>query len=157
MTHNGSASINHIYFMELALDQALKAQELGDSPVGALIVNADEIIGKGHNRIETDKDPTAHAEIIAIRQATRKIQDWRLPEATLYATLEPCVMCAAAILHARIKRVVFAAYDERWGAFGTLFDLSNDPRINHRIEILSGICAVQSRSMLQSFFRKLRD
>ena len=143
------------YMLE-ALNLAKKAASGGDAPVGAVIVRNGKVIGSGYNRIEVEKDPTAHAEIIALRRAVKASHDWRLPQATLYATLEPCIMCAAALVHARIRRVVFGAWDERWGGFGSLFDFSHDPRINHEIEVVSGVMAKEAADLLQSFFRKIR-
>ncbi len=142
--------------MSMALELARKAAELGETPVGAVIVQNDEIIGSGYNRTEMDSDPTAHAEITALREATRRMRDWRLPQATTYVTLEPCIMCAAALLHARVRRVVFAAADKRWGGLGSLFDLAHDPRINHELEVISGVMEKESAALLEDFFRRLR-
>src|SRR5512143_3759191 len=115
-------------YMHLALELAAAAGRMGETPVGAVIVQDGKIIGTGHNSVECDKDPTAHAEIVALREAARSTGDWRLPAATIYVTLEPCVMCAAALIHARVKRLVFGARDHRWGGVGSLFDFSHDPR-----------------------------
>ncbi len=145
-----------IWFMGFALEQARMAATLGEAPVGAIIVIENEIVSSAHNKIELDADPTAHAELLVIQAAARNIKDWRLPKATLYATLEPCVMCAAAALHARIPKVVFGANDLRWGAFGSLFDFSHDRRLNHEIEVISGVCAEESSHLLKEFFRGLR-
>lgn len=144
-------------FMIRALELARTAALQGETPVGAVIVLNDQIIGSGYNLVETHKDPTAHAEVVALREATRHTGDWRLPEATLYVTLEPCIMCAAALIHARVKRVVFGAWDDRWGGLGTLFDFAHDPRINHEIEVVSGIMAEESASLLRDFYQKLRE
>ena len=139
-----------------ALELARQAADAGETPVGAVIVHDGEIIGSGHNLVETDKDPTAHAEIVALREATRRMGDWRLPDATVYVTLEPCIMCASALIHARVKCVVFGAWDDRWGGMGSLFDFSHDPRINHEIEVVSGFMAEESAELLRTFFRKVR-
>ncbi len=143
------------YMLE-ALTLAKKAASEGDSPVGAVIVRHGRVIGWGYNRMEAEKDPTAHAEMIALRQAAKTSNDWRLPQATLYATLEPCIMCAAALVHSRVRRVIFGAWDERWGGFGSLFDFSHDPRINHEIEVVSGVMEKEAADLLQSFFRQIR-
>jgi tRNA(adenine34) deaminase len=143
-------------YMVLALDLARKAAELGETPVGAVVVSNGEILGSGHNLVESQKDPTGHAEIVALREATRNTGDWRLLQATVYVTLEPCIMCASAFIHARVKRVVYGAKDNRWGGLGSLFDLSHDPRINHRIEVISGVMKKEATELLQRFFGKLR-
>ncbi|MGC8906459.1 MAG: tRNA adenosine(34) deaminase TadA [Desulfomonilaceae bacterium] len=145
------------HFMKIAIQLARRAAEYGDTPVGALVVLDGQILGEGYNRIERDRDPTAHAELIALREAGRRRGDWRLHGATLYATLEPCVMCAAAALHARVSRVVFGAYDERWGGVGSLFDLSHDPRMNHEFEVASGVEADMCAKLCRTFFAKVRQ
>lgn len=139
-----------------AMDQAKMAFELKEAPVGAVLVIENKIISRAHNRMETDHDPTAHAEMLAIRDATRILGDWRLLYSTLYVTLEPCIMCASALLHARVPRVVFAAHDKNWGAFGSLFDFSCDPRLNHEIEVVSGVMKDEAESLLKKFFKGLR-
>ncbi len=144
-------------YMLTALELASQAAALGETPVGAIVVNDEIVIGRGYNRVETDKDPTAHAEIVALREAARISGDWRLPRSTVYVTLEPCIMCIAALLHARVQRLVFGTRDERWGAVGTLFDLSHDPRINHEIEVVSGVMAEQAAEVLRQFYRGLRE
>ncbi len=143
--------------MAVALELAAQAAALGETPVGALVVRDQAVIGAGFNRVETDKDPTAHGEIVALREAARTNGDWRLPSCTVYVTLEPCIMCTAALLHARVQRLVFGARDERWGAVGTLFDLAHDPRINHEIEVISGVRAEQAAALLRQFYRRLRE
>jgi tRNA(adenine34) deaminase len=143
-------------FMCCALDLAKKAAQHGETPVGAVVVQHDEIIGSGYNRVEAENDPTAHAEMIALREAARSRGDWRLPEATLYVTLEPCLMCAVALIHARVKRVLFGARDHRWGGMGSLFDVSHDPRMNHEIEVVSGVMEEEAAALLQGFFTRLR-
>ncbi len=144
-------------FMLKAMEQAQKAFELGEAPVGAVIVNNGQVISQAFNRIELDKDPTAHAEIVAIREAARLLGDWRLPYSTLYVTLEPCVMCASALLHARVPRVVYAAQDFKWGGLGSLFDLSHDPRLNHEIEVIPGVLKDMAASLMKEFFVRLRN
>lgn len=144
-------------FMAIALSLASRAAREGETPVGALVVQDGKIIGRGYNRVETEKDPTAHAEILVLRQAAQISGDWRLSRATVYVTLEPCIMCAAALLHARVKRLVYGARDYRWGAVGSLFDLSHDPRINHNIEVVSGIMEAEASKLLEEFYRGLRD
>ncbi|AFM25369.1 tRNA adenosine(34) deaminase TadA [Desulfomonile tiedjei] len=144
------------HYMKLALELAAVAAQNGDSPVGAVIVSDGAVLGMGFNSMERLGDPTAHAEILAIRDAAKSTSDWRLPGATMYVTLEPCVMCAGALIHARVKRVVFGARDLRWGGLGSLFDFSHDPRINHELEVISGIMERESVALLQSFFREIR-
>ena len=143
-------------FMSMALSLAAEAASVGETPVGAVVVQDGRIVGAGWNRVELDKDPTAHAEMLAIREAARLTGDWRLPHATVYVTLEPCIMCAAALLHARVKRLVFGARDDRWGAVGSLFDLSHDPRLNHELEVISGFMEAESQQLLRTFFGNVR-
>jgi tRNA(adenine34) deaminase len=143
-------------FMLRALQLAAQAAEMGETPVGAVVVQEGRIVGSGFNRVEMDRDPTAHAELVALREACLSVGDWRLPHATLYVTLEPCVMCAAALIHARVKRLVFGARDDRWGGVGSLFDLSHDPRMNHEVEVVSGVMEDRAAELLRVFFRKLR-
>ncbi|MCX5862582.1 MAG: tRNA adenosine(34) deaminase TadA [Desulfomonile sp.] len=143
-------------FMVQALALARFAGEQGETPVGALVVVNGRILGQGFNRVEMDKDPTAHAEIVALRDAARNWGDWRLLSATLYVTLEPCIMCAAALIHARIRRLVYGASDERWGAVGSLFDFAHDPRINHELEVIPRVMEKESAEILQGFFERLR-
>lgn len=143
--------------MKIALFLAGKAALHGETPVGAIIVRKGRIIGSGFNRVESDQDPTAHAEIVALRKASKNQGDWRLIDASVYVTLEPCVMCAAALLNARVSRVVFGAWDTRYGAFGSLFDFSHDPRYNHEIEIKSGVMREEAGQQLRRFFRQKRE
>jgi len=142
--------------MALALQLAQRAGEKAETPVGAVVVRHGEVVGRGYNRVEAEKDPFAHAEIIALREAARTLGDWRLLQTTLYVTLEPCIMCAAALIHARVPRLVFGAWDNRWGGVGSLFDFSHDPRINHDLEVVSGVMGKESAELLQLFFRGLR-
>jgi tRNA(adenine34) deaminase len=143
-------------FMTLALELAETAARMGETPVGAVVVRNRTIIGRGHNRVEVDKDPTAHAEILALREAAKTVRDWRLSAATIYVTLEPCIMCAAALIHARVSRLVYGARDDRWGGVGSLFDFSHDPRINHEFEVVSGVMKDEAAELLQEFYKGLR-
>ena len=146
----------NIRFMKSALKEAVKALEKDEVPVGAVVVLKNQIIGKGYNQIETLKDPTAHAEMIAITAAANHIGDWRLNECDIYVTLEPCVMCTGAILNARINSLFFAEFDPKFGACGSLYNLPAENKYNHQVNIFSGLCAEESRSLLQEFFRNLR-
>ncbi|RDV84596.1 tRNA adenosine(34) deaminase TadA [Ammonifex thiophilus] len=146
----------HERFMREALGEAEKAYALGEVPVGAVAVLNGEIIGRGHNLRETLKDATAHAEILALREAAKKIGDWRLEEVTLYTTLEPCPMCAGALIQFRVKRVVFGAFDPKAGAAGSVVDLLRDPRFNHQVEVVGGVLAEESGALLRRFFQELR-
>ncbi len=149
---------NHeMRFMVEALRLASKAAEVGETPVGAVVVRHSQIIGTGYNRVEIDKDPTAHAEMIALRKAARNLGDWRLSDSIVYVTLEPCIMCVSAMIHARVNRVVFGAMDYNWGGVGSLLDLSHDPRINHELQVVSGVMEKECRELLQSFFNGLRN
>jgi len=143
-------------FMQAALDEARAAQACGEVPIGAVIVLNGEIIGRGHNRRETAEDPTAHAEMLAIRQAAEAIGHWRLLGTTLYVTLEPCVMCMGAIILARIPRLVFACRDPRAGAVGSIYDFSQDERFNHRVAVQEGVLSEECSELLSGFFRELR-
>ena len=142
--------------MRLALVEAERAPAGGDVPVGALAVRAGEVIGQGHNRREADGDPCAHAEILAIRAAARSLGQWRLEGVTLYCTLEPCAMCAGAMVLARLPRLVYAAADPKAGAAGSVLDLLRHPALNHRVDVCGGVLADEARTQLQTFFRQLR-
>jgi tRNA(adenine34) deaminase len=146
--------------MRLALDQALNAQLAGEVPVGAVIVRQTEqgrqIIATGYNRPITTHDPTAHAEIVALRHAAQLMQNYRLPDCELYVTLEPCAMCAMALLHARFKRVVFAASDPKTGAAGSVANLFAEPRLNHHTTLLGGVMAEPASALLRQFFAERR-
>ena len=144
------------YWMEKALLLAEQAQQQGEVPVGAIIVRDNQIIGEGWNQPITNNDPTAHAEIQALRTASKNADNYRLPDATLYATLEPCVMCAGAIIHARIKRLVFSATEPKTGAAGSCFDIFNTPQLNHHVICDHGVLAEKSSSLLRAFFRSRR-
>lgn len=142
--------------MRLALQEAEKALEYGDVPIGAIAVLGGQIIGRGHNRREADQDPTAHAEMIAIRQAAAAIGHWRLDGVTLYCTLEPCAMCAGAMVLARLPRLVYAAIDPKAGAGGSIVDLLRHPRLNHRVDVEGGLLADEAAEQIRAFFRGLR-
>jgi tRNA(adenine34) deaminase len=144
------------YWMKRAFVEAEKAYELDEAPIGAVIVHKGRIIGRGGNRVETLHDPTAHAEILAIGAASDALGYPRLLDTTMYVTLEPCAMCAGAIVLARIPRLVFGARDPKMGAVGSVFDICRSPSLNHRVTVLSGVMEEEASSMLKSFFRKLR-
>ena len=143
--------------MQLALEQAKQALALGEVPVGAVIVQEGEIVATGFNRREIDQDPTAHAEIMAIREASSKLHSWRLSNTTLYVTLEPCAMCAGAMIQSRISRLVFGTSDPKAGACGSICDLLSETRFNHRVTVYSGTLAEECRAILQDFFQELRQ
>lgn len=147
---------NHEYWMQRAIAEAGKAQEKDEVPIGCVIVREGRIIARGHNLRESARDPSAHAELIAIRKAAGKLGSWRLLETTLYVTLEPCIMCMGAIILARIPTVVFGCYDPKGGAAGSLYDLSDDPRLNHRVELVSRVLEGECSTLLSGFFAGLR-
>ncbi len=142
--------------MAEALAEASAAGAAGEVPVGAVVVAAGRIIGRGHNEREASADPTAHAEMIALRQASAAIGSWRLTDATLYVTLEPCPMCAGALVAARLARVVFGAADPKAGACGSLYNLCTDPRLNHEVIVTPGVLADRASAMLSAFFGERR-
>ncbi len=143
--------------MRQALDLAVSAADSDDVPVGAIVVDADgTVIGRGRNTRERDGDPTGHAEIVAIREAAAARGEWRLEGCTLVVTLEPCTMCAGAIVAARLERLVFGAFDDKAGAVGSLWDLVRDRRLNHRPEVVSGVLADESSALLRQFFERRR-
>jgi tRNA(adenine34) deaminase len=144
------------YWMGIALREARKAADRGEVPIGALLVRDGKVLGRGYNLREASRDPVAHAEIIAIRKAAKKEVSWRLTGATLYVTLEPCIMCMGAMLLARIDRVVFGCPDPKGGAAGSLYDLSDDPRLNHRVRVTSGVSEAECAAILSDFFAALR-
>ncbi len=147
---------NNNKFMELAFEEAEKALDKEEVPIGAVVVFQGKVVGRGHNQKETKQDPTAHAEMIALKKAARKLESWRMPDCEVYVTLEPCPMCIGAMLQARIKKLVFGAFDEKGGAVGSLYNLADDDRLNHRIKVVSGVEAKRSSRMLKEFFNKLR-
>ncbi|MDU0460042.1 MAG: tRNA adenosine(34) deaminase TadA [Geobacteraceae bacterium] len=147
---------DHRYWMQRALAEARKAEGKAEVPIGCVIVLNGRIIARGHNLRESSQDPSAHAELLAIRKAARKLGSWRLLETTLYVTLEPCTMCMGAIILSRIPTVVFGCYDPKGGAAGSLYDLSSDPRLNHRVELLPRVMESECSGILSDFFSKLR-
>jgi tRNA(adenine34) deaminase len=144
-------------WMRWAIREAEKAFEAGEVPVGAVIVCENRIIGRAHNQTETLQDPTAHAEMIAISAAANTLGSWRLEGSTLYVTLEPCAMCAGAVVLSRIRRVVFGAFDPKAGACGSLRNLVQDARLNHRVELTSGVLDHEVSDLMKAFFQNLRD
>lgn len=144
------------HWMRLALEEAEKALAYGDVPIGAIAVRDGQIIGRGHNRREADQDPTAHAEVIAIRQASQVVGHWRLEGVTLYCTLEPCAMCAGAMVLARLPRLVYATTDPKAGAGGSVMNLLDHPALNHVVEVHSGVYAEEASERIRAFFRALR-
>src|SRR5271168_2279341 len=145
-------SLRDVDFMRRALALAQRAALDNEVPVGALLVLDEEVIGEGWNRPIADQDPTAHAEIVALRAAALRLRNYRLGGTTLYATLEPCAMCMGAVLNARISRVVFGAWDQKAGACGSVIDLTREPRIAHRIDVFGGVCSEESAVLLRQFF-----
>jgi tRNA(adenine34) deaminase len=144
------------WFMNLALREAERALAHDDVPIGAVVVHDGEVIGAGHNERELREDPTAHAEILALREAAAKLGSWRVLDSVLYVTLEPCAMCAGAIVLARVPRVVYAATDPKAGAAGSIMDLLDHPRLNHRPEVAGGLLAEESSQLIVDFFRSRR-
>ncbi|MCY3833771.1 MAG: tRNA adenosine(34) deaminase TadA [Chloroflexi bacterium] len=144
-------------WMRLALREAERALDSQDVPIGAIAVHRGAIIGRGHNRREADQDPTAHAEIIAMRAAAAALGSWRLDDVTLYCTLEPCAMCAGAMVLARLPRLVYGAIDPKAGAAGSIFDLTRHHRLNHRLHVDGGLYADEAASLIREFFRQLRQ
>lgn len=154
---SGNKTPGHEHWMQEAILEARKAKSIAEVPIGAVIVKEGQIIGRGHNLRETSLDPTAHAEMIAIREASRHLGAWRLSGCTLYVTLEPCPMCAGAVVQSRTHRVVFGTTDPKAGCAGTLMNLLQDDRFNHRAEILGNVLQAECAQLLTGFFRKLRD
>ena len=148
--------MGHEGYMRQALAEAVKAREAGEVPIGAVVVLKGQVISAGHNLKETLQDPTAHAEIIAIREAASKLHSWRLEETDLYVTIEPCPMCMGAILQARIRRVIFGAFDPKAGAAGSVVDLSMCRQLNHQVEVMDGVLGDECRQLLQDFFGQRR-
>ncbi|HEX3093224.1 MAG TPA: tRNA adenosine(34) deaminase TadA [Candidatus Angelobacter sp.] len=144
-------------WMELALEQAALAAAAGEVPVGALVIKDGEIVGRGHNRNLLDDDPTAHAEIVALRQAAARLGNHRLTGCTMVATIEPCAMCAGALIHARIARLVYGASDPKAGAAGSVLQIINHPGLNHKMEVTSGVLTGKCSAVLQDFFRQKRQ
>ncbi len=152
---NSQSETDELY-LRAAIAEAQSAEASGEVPVGAIIVHQHEIIGRGQNKVLRDSDPTAHAEIVALREAALHLRNYRLEDCTLYATLEPCAMCAGAILHARIARLVYAAPDPKAGACGSVLSVMNHPQLNHKVEVVSGLFAEECGALLTNFFRARR-
>jgi len=142
--------------MQLALREAVAAAEEGEVPVGAVIVRDGVIIGRAHNQREKLRDPTAHAEILALTQAAAALEDWRLTGARIYVTLEPCIMCAGALVLSRVDALIYGASDPKAGGCGTLYDIPRDPRLNHRLQVLGGVMAEECSTVLSEFFAARR-
>ncbi len=150
--------LSHEHFMEMAVEQAIRAGRMDEVPIGAVMVDAHQnVIARDHNRTISRCDPSAHAEMNVIRAAAARIHNYRLLNTTLYVTVEPCAMCMGTILHARIKTLVYGAPDPKWGAAESLYQLGNDTRLNHQVEIVHGICSHRCSSVIQEFFRHLRE
>ena len=145
-----------LYYLQLALEEARASGAAGEIPIGAVVVHNDAVLARSGNRTIRDNDPTAHAEIIVIREAARLLGNYRLAGTVLYVTLEPCAMCAGAIVQARVPRVVYAADDPKGGAFRSCFELLTSPKLNHQVEVTSGLLAEDSAALLQSFFTSRR-
>jgi len=143
-------------FMRVALTEAIDAWEAGEVPVGAVVVHDGRVIGRGHNLRETLKDPTAHAEMIALTAAASAMESWRLEDCTMYVTLEPCPMCAGALVNARVGRLVYGATDPKGGACGSLYNVVQDSRLNHRMAVLAGVLEADCGDLLRSFFLERR-
>jgi tRNA(adenine34) deaminase len=141
----------------MALDEAARAPALGEVPIAALIVHGNQVLAQAHNYRELWQDPTAHAEVIAIRAAAAALGSWRLIDTTLYVTVEPCSMCIGAIILARVSRVVFGARDPKAGACGSLFDLPSEPQLNHRVAVTGGVLEQECQALIQKFFKDLRE
>jgi tRNA(adenine34) deaminase len=150
------SQVDDEFWMRKALQLAQHAESLGEVPVGAVLVKDNQLVAEGWNQPITSHDPTAHAEIVAMRQAGRQLQNYRIVDTVLYVTLEPCVMCAGALIHARVKRVVYGASDPKAGADESVFNLLQDDRFNHRIEVTGGVLAVECGQMLSQFFQAKR-
>ena len=144
-------------YMAMAIEQAQLAEKIGEVPIGAVVICEGAVVAHGHNRRETDNDPAGHAEFIAIREAAAKLERWRLSDCEVFVTLEPCPMCAGLMHQARIARCAYGAPDPKAGALGTLYDLSNDDRLNHRFDVTRGVLAEECGTLLTEFFRKLRE
>ena len=149
--------MNHVDYMNLAIDEAIKAQNMGEVPVGAVLVNPEgAVLSTAHNQTIHLNDPTGHAEILALRNYAKKILNYRLLETILYVTLEPCIMCMGAIIHARVACVVFGAADPKWGAIGSIYNFPADGKVNHRPDIISHVCEETCRTLIQTFFQSKR-
>ena len=153
---DGHPNVDYRALMRVALEQASQSAAVGEVPIGALLVHEGAILAQSHNLRESRQDPTAHAEMIVIREAAKTLGRWRLIDTTLVVTLEPCAMCLGAMILARIPRLVFGARDPKAGACGSVLDFAADPRLNHRVEVLGGVLADESQQMLSKFFQELR-
>ncbi len=143
--------------MQLAIEQAVMAARHGEVPVGAVLISSQgELLASAHNGVIMHSDPTAHAEIRVLRQYGNQINNYRLLNTTLYVTIEPCIMCMGAIIHARVRQVVYGTRDDKWGAAGSLYDFTSDPRLNHHPAVLRGVCEHSCRALIRDFFRKRR-
>jgi len=150
------SSSRDVDFMHRALELAQRAALDAEVPVGALLVRGDEVIGEGWNRPIMSQDPTAHAEVVALRAAAQRLRNYRLERTTLYVTLEPCAMCMGAVLNARVSRVVFGAWDPKAGACGSIIDLPREPKLTHRVDVFGGVCSDESVALLRDFFESRR-
>ena len=153
----GNECAQDLTFMRIALEEAASASDVGEVPIAALIVQDSRVLARAHNYRELWQDPTAHAEVIAIRAAATALGTWRLTDTTLYVTLEPCAMCIGAIILARVSRVVFGAWDPKAGACGSVFNLPSEPKLNHRVAVTGGILEQESQALIQKFFKELRE
>ena len=149
-------SSRDVDFMHRALELAQRAALDAEVPVGALLVRGDDVIGEGWNRPIMSQDPTAHAEVVALRAAAQRLRNYRLERTTLYVTLEPCAMCMGAVLNARVSRVVFGAWDPKAGACGSIIDLPREPKLTHRLDVFGGVCSDESAALLRDFFESRR-
>ena len=156
LLENLPQTLNDEFWMSFALAEARQAVTVGEVPIGAVIVLNDEIIGRGHNQPISSCDPTAHAEIIALREAARWIKNYRLTDATIYVTIEPCAMCAGAIVHARIKRLVYGAVEPRQGAIHSVFQICTNSSLNHQVEVTAGVKEENCKALMQTFFKARR-
>ncbi|MCX8011912.1 MAG: tRNA adenosine(34) deaminase TadA [Desulfobacterota bacterium] len=147
----------HDFYMKVALGEAFKAYELGEVPVGAVIVSEQgEILSQAHNQTIQQSDPTGHAEIIVLRNASRVLKNYRLNKTRIYVTIEPCIMCVGALIHARVEEGIFGAYDPKWGGLSSLYKLGDDPRLNHRVKFTPGILKEECSEIIQCFFKEKR-
>ena len=153
----GDKRAQDLTFMQIALEEAARAAAVGEVPIAALIVQDVRVLAQAHNHRELWQDPTAHAEVIAIRAAAAALGTWRLTDTTLYVTVEPCSMCIGAIILARVSRVIFGAWDQKAGACGSLFNLPSEPKLNHRVAVTGGILEQESQALIQKFFKNLRE
>ena len=153
----GDERAQDLMFMGMALEEAARAPALGEVPIAAVIVQAGQVLAQTHNYRELWQDPTAHAEVIAIRAAATALGTWRLTDTTLYVTVEPCPMCIGAIILARISRVVFGAWDPKAGACGSVFNLPSEPKLNHQVLVTGGVLEQESQALIQKFFKELRE